>query len=87
MSTQTEKMVMKIKTTATVLGVDVPVHLFYSYQPRQDGGSFIEPIKESLELYNIIFPSLNQKITRELNEAGLEYLRSERAGDEVERVL
>jgi len=78
---------MKIKTTATVLGVDVPVHLFYSYQPKQDGGQFIEPIKESLELYNIIIPSLNQKITRELNEAGLEFIRSERAGDELEKIL
>jgi len=78
---------MKIKTTATVLGVDVPVHIFYSYQPRQDGGQFIEPIRESLELYNIIFPRLNRKQTRELNEAGLEYIRSQRAGDELERVL
>jgi len=78
---------MKIKTTATVLGVDVPVHVFYSHQPRQDGGSFIEPIKEGLELCNIIIPRLNQKKTIELNEAGMEYIRSERAGDEVERVL
>lgn len=78
---------MIIKTVLTVLGVDITAYLDFDYEPKQEGGQWHEPIQESMSFKDIQSFFVDDKARKELNAAGLGYVRSERAGDELEKIL